>query len=79
MPDDDTRDRIADAIGQVMGDGGEMVTRWVALVEVIDAEGERGLWTLAADGQKAWDTLGMLDYARAVEHAAVTADALRDS
>jgi hypothetical protein len=76
-PDDDVRRKIADALSQVMGSVGEMVTRWVALVEVIDEDGVRALWALAPDDAKAWDTLGMLDYPRAVEYGSVTAEAVR--
>jgi hypothetical protein len=41
----------------------EVVTRWVCLVESLDADGTRGLWTATSDGVMAWDTVGMLDHA----------------
>lgn len=53
--------RLADAIANVLP--GEFVTRWVALVETVDAEdGARGLWTLTSDDVMAWDTVGMLQH-----------------
>ncbi|MBN6054498.1 hypothetical protein JYK22_21330, partial [Nonomuraea sp. RK-328] len=47
------------------------LTRFVVLAEVVDGEGERMVWQVAADGMRAWDTLGLLDYARSVEYAGV--------
>lgn len=67
-----TNDALSDLIQQI--DPNAMLTRWVVLAEIVDAEGERGLWTLSAPDQRAWDTLGLLDYARALEHAAQRAD-----
>lgn len=48
-----------------------MVTRWVALVESVDAEGIRGVWPLTADGMTSWDTLGLLSWGLELEKAAV--------
>jgi hypothetical protein len=48
---------------------GAMATRFVLLVEVIDADGERALWTLAPPEQRRWDTLGLVDFARALEYS----------
>lgn len=48
------------AISDALGSTGQMVTRWLAVVEVVDEDGDRGLWTFAAAGTKRWDTLGML-------------------
>lgn len=49
--------------------------RFVLLAEIIDSEGERALFQVAADGMKRWDTLGMLEHARATEWAAANAEA----
>ena len=62
--------KIGDALSQVMATEDEMVTKWVCLVEVIDTDGERGLWTLAPEGAKPWDTLGLLTHAIHREQAA---------
>jgi hypothetical protein len=45
---------------------GAMVQKFVLLVETIDGE-DRWLSTFAAPGQKAWDTMGMLQYALTFE------------
>jgi hypothetical protein len=53
---------IETAIADVMAQhDASMVTKWVALVEVIDGEG-RSLWTLTSDDVKAWDTVGLLQH-----------------
>lgn len=59
-------DAVADLVAKV--DPGGMVLGFVAVVAVMDAEGQNALWTLAPQGQKAWTTLGYLDYCRAVEY-----------
>jgi hypothetical protein len=41
---------------------GGFVTKWVALVESVDPEGARGLWTMTSDDLKAWDTVGLLQH-----------------
>lgn len=65
------RSRVESAMADAFRESDEMVTRWVVLVEVIDTNGERGLWTLAPDDATAWDTLGMLTYATQLEQAAL--------
>jgi hypothetical protein len=40
-----------------------MVTKWVACVEGINADGERYLWLMADDDTMPWDRLGMLQFA----------------
>lgn len=50
------------AISAVLAEHGQMVNRWLAMVEVVDTEGDRGMWTFTADGMKRWDALGMLQY-----------------
>lgn len=53
-----------------------ITTRWVTLVETIDDDGGRGLWTLADNDAKPWDVLGLLEYALTKQHAQVMADRL---
>lgn len=60
-------DMIADLVHRI--DEGGMATRWVILAEVVDADGERACWTLTPDGQRIWDTLGLVEYARLLEYA----------
>lgn len=53
---------IDEAISAAIGARGQMVNRWLALVEVVDQSGDRGMWTFTANGMKRWDALGMLQY-----------------
>jgi hypothetical protein len=48
-------------------DGPAYLMRFVVLAEIVDAEGGRGLWQVAADGMMRWDTLGLLEHARDTE------------
>ncbi len=58
------------AIAEVIGrhENG-MVTKWVALVETMNPDGERGMWPMTSDGVMAWDVLGMLEHAMILERA----------
>lgn len=69
---DGVREAMANAVSTALP--GEMVTRWVAIVETIDDEGVRALWLQAAEGQKSWDTLGLLRYADHLEAASIVRD-----
>jgi hypothetical protein len=78
VSDDDETGRLnakmADAVQEVAGEiyPGDMVTRWVALIETFDSQGVRALIVSAQPGSKPWDTLGMLAYATQIEQAALT-------
>jgi hypothetical protein len=74
----DVSTSVNDALSGALNDHGDMLVRWALCAEVIDAEGERGLWTLAPEGQKAWDTLGLLTYATQREQAEVVRAKLED-
>lgn len=63
---------LDDAISRALP--GEFVTRWVAVVEVIDGDGDRVLWTLADPALAPWDRLGLLHFAEAREVAAISDD-----
>lgn len=73
---DDLAVRVGSAIAGELP--GEMVTRWVLAAETIGTDGERALWLLAPEDAKAWDTLGLAEYALAVERGRVTADTITD-
>lgn len=47
--------------------GGALLTRFIAIVETIEPDGTRALWTLPAPGMMQWDSVGLLEYARRVE------------
>ena len=72
-------ERIDLAIRQVL-EGGEqptMVNRWVVLVEMIDADGERLVWFDTSPGMSAWDSKGLLTHALDEERAATIREVLR--
>lgn len=66
---DEIRDSVGSAMAQAVAGQSEMVTRWVAVVEVMDADGQRSAYLMAPDGAKPWDTLGLLTFAVQVEQA----------
>lgn len=54
---------IGGAIDAAVGQHeGGFVTKWVALVESVSPDGERGLWTMTSQDLKAWDTVGLLQH-----------------
>lgn len=56
---EDLNDKICD----VLNGEGELVSKWVAVAEVIDADGHRWLRTFWPEGATPWDNIGMLSYA----------------
>jgi hypothetical protein len=63
---------ISDLIQQV--DPGAMVTRYVCVVEIIDSDSVRAVWSFAPEDQKSWDTLGLVEYVRTLEYASAVED-----
>jgi hypothetical protein len=63
------RDSVGNALAQAVAGEAEMVNRWVAIVEVIGADGERAAYLMAPEGAKPWDSLGLLHFAIQVEQA----------
>lgn len=63
---------MGNAIAQVMFEQDEMVTRWISIVEIIDANGTKMLWTLAPQEMRAWDSLGLLNFAIQMEQSRST-------
>ncbi len=61
------------AISRVLGSHGELATKWALVVESVGSDGERGLWLAAGADAKAWDTMGLLDYAVQRERAEILA------
>lgn len=69
-------DAVSDFVHSLPTTQGDMVQRFVLLIETID-EDDRWLSAFTAPGQKAWDTMGMLQYAMTMEqnvHLAVDDD-----
>ena len=77
-PRDDIRDRVQHHLSEAMAQEG-MVANWVAVVEVMEANGDVSLWCASAAGMKQWTSLGMLRYAVAVEEGTITADQMGQS
>lgn len=50
-------------------DPGAFVTKYVLIAEVIDAEGNRGVWSDTHDEATRWDTYGLLMEALTAEQA----------
>lgn len=68
---------LADAIATVLArHETSMVTKWIALIETMNDEGERGMWTMTSDNVKAWDTTGMLQHGLHMQQAEITASYL---
>jgi 2-phospho-L-lactate transferase/gluconeogenesis factor (CofD/UPF0052 family) len=62
--DPETEQAIISAIGQIMAQRrNEVTTRVIAIVEVMDDEGNRGLWICESPGMVTWDERGLLGYA----------------
>lgn len=67
--------KVAQALSNVLSEHEQgFVTKWITLIETAEAEGRRGMWTLACDDMTAWDADGMLTYALHIEQAKVVAD-----
>lgn len=65
---------VSRAVGNVLArydNAPGMVTRWVAVVETMGADGKRYLWNLQSPGLLRWDALGLHAYATQIEQAAV--------
>jgi hypothetical protein len=56
---EDLNDKICD----VLNGEGELVSKWIAVAEIIDSDGRRWLRTFWPDGGTDWDNIGMLSYA----------------
>ena len=59
---------VADFVQSLPDTKQDMVQRFVLIVETID-ENDRWLSAFTAPGQKAWDTMGLLQYAMTMERS----------
>lgn len=46
-----------------------VMVKYLAVAEVIEQNGERGLWCISSPDMKKWETLGFLEYATHLELA----------
>jgi hypothetical protein len=68
---------LGDAIASVLSRHEQSITtRWVALVETMNGDGQRGLWTFASDDVTEWDTIGLLTHGLHLQQAATVVAAL---
>ncbi len=66
---------LNNAVSDVMGRHGMVVTKWMAAVEVIDGSGERALEAFTSPGLRSWDSIGILGFLDARERGPVHAAA----
>ena len=74
MSTEDTRQAVSDAITQAIHGDGDMVTKWVAVIEGFNPDGERYLWLMSDEDAMPWDRLGMLQFALGREQADINAN-----
>jgi hypothetical protein len=68
----DTQSLVEEAIGAAIRGDGDMLSKWVSVIEGINPDGERYLWILSdKDSSMPWDRLGMLDFALTQERERV--------
>lgn len=63
------------AISDVLTKHGLYLNRWLLVTEVVEADGDRSLNSFASPDLRAWDSLGMLEFALAQERGALFAEA----
>lgn len=56
-------DRLTQAIQDSATDG-ELVIKWTAIVEILDSNGEKGIWTVNSEDSTLWDIMGMMEFAQ---------------
>jgi hypothetical protein len=60
----DTQTQLEEAIGAAIQGDGDMVSKWISVIEGINPDGERYLWIMSdRDSSMPWDRIGMLDFA----------------
>lgn len=78
MPDGEALESALDhVISETLAATGDMVNRWIALVEVVSENGERGVWSFVSAGMMRWDSVGLLQHGLMTEQAASLADEIR--
>lgn len=69
MNESELEGALDDQISTVLNEMGEVVTKYVTVVESIDEDGQRWLRVLCSNGATTWDRMGMFGYAMAEEQA----------
>jgi len=70
--------QLHQAIAEVLGRNGLMVTKWILAVEGLGADGSRAMEAFTSPDFRAWDSLGMLGYLDARERGTVGQAAARE-
>lgn len=73
---DDLADALQHRIADALGDA--VLVKFVAVMEVVDTDGERALFAASSRDCKAWEALGMLTYAAEIERAEMLRDAIAE-
>jgi hypothetical protein len=68
---DGAEQELHQAIAEILGRRGQMVTKWMLSAEMIDAEGGRDLESFTSPDFRAWDSLGFLGFVDARERGVV--------
>lgn len=64
LHDPETEQAVSEAVSGIMRDRrGDMVVKLIVLVEIMDKDGDRGMWICESPGMATWDEHGMLGYA----------------
>lgn len=79
---DDLSEKLEEAVGvainQAMTEiGGSFVIKWVAAVEVMTPDGERGVWSFTSPDATRWDIFGLLHELEHFQVATMTAEIIR--
>ena len=63
------RDQVLQAIEASLQKFGGFALNWSCIVEAVDADGKKSIWLLANEDARAWDVMGLLQYALTMEQA----------
>jgi hypothetical protein len=75
---DGAEQEMHQAIAEILGQRGQMVTKWMLSAEVLDADGGRDMESFTSPDFRAWDSLGFLGYLEARERGVVGGQAARE-
>lgn len=60
---DSASDKVHNALSSIVNEEeAAMITKWVCLVEVIDKDGEKSMWSMGSDDLSMWDRIGMIEF-----------------
>lgn len=61
---------LSDLIQQI--DPGSILTGFVCITEIVDAQGDHAVWSFVTPDAKAWQTIGLLHFGLMREQAGLT-------